>query len=408
VRVLLVHNRYRSAQPSGENAVVDAEAALLEEHGCTVERVEADSDDIEGWSGIRKATLPVRVVWSRDATREIRDAIARFEPDVVHVHNTFPLLSPAAVRAAKAAGAPVVLTFHNFRPLCAAGAFIREGRVCEDCIGSRAPFAALRHGCYRGSRVASAPLVAMSALHRALGTWTDCVDVALFPSEFARAKYIRAGWPADKCVVKYNTAPDLGRVREGAGEGFVAVSRLSAEKGIDLLVDAWREAFPDGRATLTIIGSGEDEAQLKERASGLDSIRFVGQLPRERVMAEILRARALLIPSRCYEVFPRVAAEAYSAGVPIIATATGALAEIVQHEETGLLVDPDSNRALASALQRLHASPLEAMAFGAGARRAYEDRYGPEPTTEALLGFYARATVAGNAPLRRVTEKVTA
>jgi glycosyltransferase involved in cell wall biosynthesis len=147
VRVLLVHNRYRSAQPSGENAVVDAEAALLAEHGCIVERLEADSDDIEGWSGIRKATLPVRVVWSRDATREIRDAIARFEPDVVHVHNTFPLLSPAAVRAAKAAGAPVVLTFHNFRPLCAAGAFIREGRVCEDCdtAATAARVSRLRH-----------------------------------------------------------------------------------------------------------------------------------------------------------------------------------------------------------------------------------------------------------------------
>ena len=392
MKVLLVHNRYRSSQPSGENAVVDYEAGLLAEHGCDVERLEADSDEIADWSALRRVTLPARVVWSRDGAGAVRDAVSRFRPDVVHFHNTFPLFSPAAIRAAKSAGAPVVMTFHNFRPLCAAGAFIRDGQVCEDCLHRRAPVAALRYGCYRGSRTASVPLVAMSAVHRALGTWTDCVDVILFPSDFARQKYVAAGWPAHKCIVKYNTAPDAGRTREGAGDGFVVVSRLSEEKGVDVLIDAWRDAFPSGGARLSIIGSGEDGEELQRRAAGLEGVEFLGRLPHAEALAHIATARAVVVPSRCNEVFGRVVAEAYSVGVPVIASRVGALAEIVVDERTGLHVEPGSRASVAQALQRLDADPAEAETFGHAARRAYDERYGPEATMAVLVDAYSRAS----------------
>jgi glycosyltransferase involved in cell wall biosynthesis len=388
--------------------VVDAEATLLAEHGCVVERLEADSDDIETWSSLRKATLPAKVVWSRDGTRAVRDAIARFEPDVVHFHNTFPLLSPAAIRAAKDLGVPTVLTLHNFRPLCAAGSFMREGRVCEDCVDKRAPTAALWHGCYRGSRAASAPLVAMSALHRALGTWTADVDVSLFPSHFALGRYVNAGWPVDRCVVKYNTAPDTGVIRDGAGDGFVVVSRLSAEKGVDHLIDAWGEAFPDGGAKLSIIGSGEDAEELRRRASGLKGVEFLGLLPNPEVLARMARARALVIPSRWYEVFPRAVVEAYSLGVPVIATSIGSLAEIVEDGRTGLHVALGSLQSLADALRRIQIHPEEAITLGRLARLAYDERYGPTPTMDALLRVYRRAIRTAAGSRRQALDRATA
>jgi glycosyltransferase involved in cell wall biosynthesis len=408
MRVLVVHNRYRSAQPSGENSVVDYEAALLAEHGCVVERFEADSDEIASWSMSQRATLPGRVVWSPAAAKGVKAAIARFEPDVVHFHNTFPLLSPAAIRAAKSTGVPVVLTLHNFRPICAAGTFTRGGRVCEDCLHRVAPFGAVRHGCYRESRTASLPLVAMSAVHRKLGTWTEHVDALLFPSEFARAKYVEAGWPARKCFVKYNTAPDTEGLRSGVGQGFVCVSRLSWEKGVDLLVDAWREAFPDDETTLTVIGSGPDEHELKQRAAGIASIEFAGRLSHEDTIQRIARARALVIPSRCFEVFPRVVAEAYSVGVPVIASRIGSLAEVVDDGHTGLHVELGSPRSLARALQRLETAASEALVLGRAARRAYDERYGPRASADDLLRAYASVCRTPGAVAQHTCEEVKA
>ncbi|MGH3076057.1 MAG: glycosyltransferase, partial [Gaiellales bacterium] len=162
MRVLVVHNRYRSAQPSGENAVVEEETALLREAGAVVELLSVESDDIAGWPAAKRLTLPARVVWSRDGARAVRRAIAGFRPDVVHAHNTFPLLSPAALRAAHGTGVRVVQTLHNFRPLCPAATFLRDGRVCEDCLG-RVPIPAVVHGCYRSSRAATLPIAVKDA-----------------------------------------------------------------------------------------------------------------------------------------------------------------------------------------------------------------------------------------------------
>ena len=214
MRVLVVHNRYRSAQPSGENAVVEEETALLREAGAVVELLSVESDDIAGWPAAKRLTLPARVVWSRDGARTVRRAIAGFRPDVVHAHNTFPLLSPAALRAAHGTGVRVVQTLHNFRPLCPAATFLREGRVCEDCLG-RVPIPAVVHGCYRSSRVATLPIAVKNALHSAIGTWSTAVDTYITPSEFARSRYLKAGWPADRIVVKFNTAPDPGSASSG-------------------------------------------------------------------------------------------------------------------------------------------------------------------------------------------------
>jgi len=388
VRVLIAHNRYRSAQPSGENVVVDDEARLLAEHGCEVELLQTHSDEIADWPAHRKALLPARTVWSRQGRRLVADAIERFRPDVVHVHNTFPLLSPTALRAARASGAAVVATMHNFRPLCAAATFVRDGKVCTSCLG-RGPLPAIVHGCYRNSRVATLPLAASISAHRVAGTWRTSVDRYVFPSSFARSLYVQAGWAPERLVVKPNTAPEPGIARTGAGRGFVALARFSHEKGLDTLLDAWRDAGID--EPLTLIGSGELEHELRARAQGLRSVEVAGRLPHAEALARLATARALVVPSRWFEVFPRTIVEAYALGVPVIASRIGSLADVVDDGTTGMLFEPSQPAALATALHALAGNDALTQQLGRQARRRYEDELAPGPTTRRLLEIYEAA-----------------
>ena len=388
MKVLIAHNRYRSAQPSGENAVVDDEARLLAAHGCDVELVQVRSDEIADWPAQKKALLPARTVWSRTGRRIVADAIERFGPDVVHVHNTFPLLSPTALRAARASGAAVVATLHNFRPLCGAATFERDGKVCTSCLG-RTPLPGIVHGCYRDSRLATVPLAAMIATHRVVGTWRNSVDRYVVPSEFARSLYVRAGWAPERLLVKPNTAPDPGLVRTGAGRGFVALSRFSHEKGLDTLLDAWRTAAID--EPLTLIGAGDLDGELRARAHGLRNVEFTGQLSQRDALGRLAGARALVVPSRWFEVFPRTVVEAYALGVPVIASHIGSLADIVEDGVTGLHFEVDSPAALAASLRALASGDALTTQLGRQARRHYEDELAAGPSTQRLLAVYGEA-----------------
>jgi glycosyltransferase involved in cell wall biosynthesis len=392
MRVLVVHNRYRSAQPSGENAVVDEETELLAEHGCDVARLELDSDAIADWSLLRRAALPGRVVWSLSGYRATAEAIRRTRPDVVHFHNTFPLFSPSALWAARRSGTPVVQTLHNFRALCPAATFMRDGRVCESCLG-RLPLPAVRHGCYRGSRSATASVALLDGVHAALGTWRRCVDVFVAVSGFMRAKYVQAGWPAGRIVVKYNTVRAPGGEAPERDGRFVCISRLSAEKGVGVLLDAWQQAFPGGDVQLSIVGAGEQEAELRDQAASLPGVEVCGFLPRAATLRVLAGARAAVVPSLSYEGFPRVVAEAFSLGVPVVASRLGSLPEIVEHGRTGLLVEPASPAALAAPLRLLAASGTVRDALGSEARAAFAERFSPERTTRQLVDIYERCLV---------------
>jgi glycosyltransferase involved in cell wall biosynthesis len=290
----------------------------------------------------------------------------------------------------------VVQTLHNFRPLCPAATFLRAGRVCEDCLG-RVPLPAVIHGCYRSSRAATLPIAVKDALHSAIGTWSSAVDTYITPSEFARSRYVKAGWPADRIAVKYNTAPDPGPPQPAYDGGFLCLSRLYPEKGVDLLLDAWGQAFPGGGERLRIVGSGELDAELRRRAEPLAGVGFTGQLPRDEGLRILSEARALIIPSRWYEVFPRIVAEAYALGIPVVASRLGSLAEIVHDGETGILFEPEDAGGLAQALRRLAGDPAEARRLGAEARREYDRNLTPQATVDRLLEIYAPAR-AGRAP----------
>jgi glycosyltransferase involved in cell wall biosynthesis len=397
MRVLVVHNRYRSGQPSGENAVADEEAGFLAAAGCEVSRLTVESDEIATWSRARKATLPARVVWSPGAGRLVRQAVERHAPDVVHFHNTFPLLSPAALLAARRAGAAVVATVHNFRLLCPAGTLLRDGRPCEACVG-RVPVASVQHGCYRDSRIATVPLAAATAIHGVAGTWHRVADRLIFPSAFARAKHIEAGWPAHRLVVKHNGAAEVETLRNGPGHGFVCLARLEPEKGVAELLQAWSAAFPTAADHLTIIGSGSEADRLRAAATQRTDVSFTGALVHDEALAHLARARAVVVPSRWYEIFPRVVAEAYARGVPVIATRIGSLAEIVREGHTGILAD--SSEHLATALSSMAASDDLAVELGRGARALYEEELSPRLTADRLLEIYRDAIAERGAAAR--------
>ena len=328
MKVLLVHNRYRSAQPSGENAVVEEERSMLDERGVETHLLTVESDAIAGWPPWRKATVPGRVIWSEAGAQGVRDRIDDLRPDVVHFHNTFPLLSPSALWAASASGARVVKTLHNFRPICPSGMLFRDGHVCEECVG-RAPLppCAMPVTEVRERRRYRwrSP---MRCTARA-GTWQRCVDAYITPSAFARTRYVAAGWPPEQLVVKYNTVRDVALRRDVPGRGFVCLARLGPEKGVAVLLDAWAGAFPDGGEGLTVIGSGELERELRSIAENIPGVVMTGQLGREDALEHVRRARAVVMPSIWYEVFPRTVVEAYALAVPVVASRLGSMTEVV-------------------------------------------------------------------------------
>ncbi len=391
MKILIGHNYYQ--QPGGEDQCVAAEIALLRAHGHEVVPYFLHNDAIDGMGRLEAAA---RTLWSRPARREVRELIRTHRPDVAHFHNTFPLMSPAVYHAARAEGVPVVQTLHNFRLLCPNALFFRDGRVCEDCLGKSVPWPGVVHHCYRNSRGASTAVAALLATHRALGTWRHAVDVYIALTRHGRGKFIEGGLPAERIVVKPNFVyPDPG---PGAGTGGYAlfVGRLSAEKGLETLLAAWKHLA--GRVPLTIVGDGPLAPLVAEAAAGDASIRWLGSRPLEEVYTLLGEAAFLVLPSRCYESFGRVAVEAFSRGTPVIASRLGAMAELVEHGRTGLHFEASDAAGLAAQVQRLLADPGERGRMRAAARREFELHYTAEANYRSLMGIYEQALRAAGGP----------
>ena len=306
MNVLVLHSRYSTGPSSGENRVVDDEVALLRAHG---HEVRLWSPDPPADTAYERAALGARAVWSRASVAHVRTLAAELRPDVIHVHNLYPMLSPAVLRTA---AAPVVMTLHNYRLMCLPATFLRDGRTCEDCLG-HGPWRGVVHRCYRGSAAGSASLATALALHRRAGTFRR-VTRFLAVSEFVRTKHIEAGIEPDRIAVKPNFVDPLPR-RQGPGEYFLFLGRLAPEKGVGPLIEAWRE-IP---ARLVVVGDGEERARLA--ATAPSTVEFHDAVPGDQVGPYLARARALVVPSIWYEGAPRTITEAYAAGVPVIAIA---------------------------------------------------------------------------------------
>ena len=377
MRVLILHSRYLSGPASGENRVVDDEASLLEDRGHDVAMW---SPTVEERSGLGMARTAIETVWSRPATEHVVGLIRQHRPDVVHVHNVFPALSPAVFRAVPRT-VPVVVTLHNFRMSCLSGNLYREGTICHDCVG-HVPWPGVAHRCYRGSTAASAVLGTSITLHRSLRTF-DHVRLFLAVSDFLRDHHVRTGLAADRVAVKRNFAWP-SEPRRGPGTTFLYAGRLVPEKGLETVVRAWA----DVDAPLLIVGEGDEEPRLRSIAP--PNVEFRSTVPGEEVAALVRDARAMLVPSEWYETASRTVLEAYAAGVPVLASRIGALPEVVTDDRTGYLVTPGDRGAWADAARRL-LSDDRSVSLGANALRAWRERFGPDAAIEALEGAYERA-----------------
>ena len=378
--VVAVHNRYR--EPGGEDVVFDQQAALLEANGHRVTRLEATHDDVAALSSGRLATS---LFWNRDWARRVGEAVERTGATVVHFHNTFPLVSPAAYYAARAAGAAVVQTLHNYRLICPGSVLLRDGRPCEDCVGSPLAWRSVVHGCYRGSRVESAGVAAMTAAHRLAGTWERRVDAYIALGPFARERFVAGGLPEERIHVLPNHLTSDPGVGEHSGDYLLYAGRLSPEKGIPVMVEAWRGL--EGRIPLRIIGGGALGPDALGRPPGVE---WLGPRPREEVLAAMRGARALVFPYLSYENSPMSVVEAFATGLPVIASRTPS-SWMVEHGATGLLFDPGSAEALRATVERAWKDPAGLRAMGAAARREYERSHTARGAYERLTAIYGRA-----------------
>jgi glycosyltransferase involved in cell wall biosynthesis len=379
MRVLVLHSRYLSDQLSGENRTVDDEVRLLREAGHDVHLWSPSPERLQGRELVRTG---LRAVWSRHSASHVAELIRRRRPQVVHCHNLFPVLSPTVLRAARKAPA-VVATLHNYRLLCLPATFVRNDKICEACL-RRLPWRGVLYRCYRNSAPGSAALATSLGAHRALGTF-DGVSLFLAVSAFVRDKHVQAGFAPERIHVKPNFARETPQ-RRGPGDYYVFLGRLSAEKGLDRLLDAWHVCQPLGQ--LLIVGDGPDRVRLSRRAPA--GVEFRGVVAAEHVPGILARARALVLPSVTYEGAPRSVLEAYAAGVPVIASAVGALPELVEDGVSGLLVRSADAGAWGAAFQKLAADDF-AQRLGGGARRIWRERYSPKRGLAELENAYAFA-----------------
>ena len=378
MRILVAHNAYQHR--GGEDAVVDAEIGLLRDYGHMVEVYRQHNDALKHMS---RAVAAVSTVWSRYSAQEVDRTCQRFMPDLIHVHNTFPLISPSLYWIAAKRNIPVVQTLHNFRLLCPQAIFLRDGKICEDCIG-RLPWRAVTRKCYRASATQTTVLVSMLAAHRALGTYRQRVTRYIALNTFARDKYVAGGLPAKLFHIKPNFIGNTSTPLWSDRRGGLYVGRLSVEKGVDVLADAVR-IVPE--ASIEAIGAGP----LQELAGQVFGARYLGFRPLDDILQRMRSAQFLVVPSICYENSPRSIVEAFSSGLPGIASRLGALIDIVHDGVTGLLFEPGDAADLATKIRWANAHPEEMIRMGKAARAEYEARYTPERNHEMLMTIYEDA-----------------
>jgi glycosyltransferase involved in cell wall biosynthesis len=394
MKILLVHNAYQ--QPGGEDIAFGQERQLLERSGHQVLAYCRSNAEIVDLSPLRRLALLKQVVWATDTRREMARLIRREKPDLVHVHNTFLMVSPSVYAACKEECVPVVQTLHNYRLLCPAATFYRDGHVCEECAEHNLGHG-VAYGCYRQSRAQTAAVALMLEVHRLLRTWTKMVDGYVALTEFARRKFVAGGLSPERVFTKPNFLyPDPG-ARVDSGQYALFVGRLSPEKGLETLLAAWR--LLRGRIPLVVVGAGPLGAQLAAQAAQhrLSNLSWRGYLTRAETCRAIEGASFLLHPSGCYENFPMSIVEAFACGVPVICSPQGAMQEIVADGRTGLHFTAGDAQDLARKVEWAWTHPEQMAEMGKEARREYETKYTAEKNYSLLTDIYQRVIEAHRA-----------
>lgn len=384
MKIVVIHNTYQ--RPGGEDVVVAAECRLLQLRGHEVVTFRRSNQELEQMSKPRQLLLVKDIVYSEESKRNLRDLLEKEEPDLVHVHNTFLMISPSVYEACREMDVPVVQTLHNFRLLCPAYTLARNGRVCEECV-DRGLWRSVFHGCYRDSHLMTAAVAMMLQVHRFRGTWNDQVDGYVALSDFARRKFIEGGLPARKLHVKPNFVfPDPGE-REKPGDYALFVGRLSPEKGLSTLLAAWEKLH--SRIPLMLVGDGplRESLEAEARARNLRDVAFLGWLPAEETRLAMKNASFTITPSICYE-GPMSIAESFACGTPVLCSDLGGMQEIVDHHRTGLHFAAGDAEELAATVEWAWAHPSRLAAMGKEARGQYEACYTPERNYARLMQIY--------------------
>lgn len=393
MKICLVHNFYQSASPSGEDTVFRNEVELLKKNGINVITYEKHNDEIKDYGLWDKFLLSFKNIWSKRTYRELKALLKKERPDIAHFHNIWYLISPSAYYACKDAGIPVVQTLHNFRYFCVNGLLMRDGRICEECIG-KLPWRGARYGCYRGSRLYSIPIALTEGIHSIAGTWKNKVDAYIALTEFGKKKFIECGLPSDRIFVKPNFLPDPPEPNYSQNGYGIFLGRISVEKGLNILIDVINIVRLNSKnhASLKIIGDGPLKENLERttRDRKMNEIEFLGKKNFHECMELLQQSRFLVLPALCYENFPLVIREAYACGKPVIASRLGAMAKLVEDGRTGLLFEPGNPEDLADKIQWMTEHETECTEMGKNARKVFEEKYTAEKNFDILMNIYKK------------------
>lgn len=382
MKILQVHNYYQYS--GGEDVVLKNEFDLLTSYGNEVIQYTKTNKEINDYSLIQKANLFFEISYSKQTYRDVSDLIKRHRPDICHVHNIIPLISPSVYYACSDNDVPVIQTLHNYRLLCSNAYLFRNGKICEECIGKRL-YNSVKYGCYRNSKLQTFLLAKILENNKKWETWNTKIDKYIVITEFAKNKFIEGGLPKDKLTVKPNFLFKDPGFRYEIQENFLFMGRLDVTKGIHILL----AALKDINKNIKILVAGD--GPLKSEIENVKEIKYLGFHPIDDLIKIIQSSIALIFPSIWYECFPMSILEAFACGKPVIASNIGAMAELIQDGKTGLLFELGNSYDLAQKINWAFTHKEEMRWMGMNARKEYEEKYTPEKNYKILIDIYEDA-----------------
>ena len=381
MRILICHNTYQIA--GGEDTVVAAEQALLKKHGHEVKLYQVSNDKIEGI--IPKIQTALQISYSEKAKQELTEQLIQFSPDIVHFHNTFPLLTPSVYDACIEASIPSIQTLHNYRTICPGALLMRDGKICEKCITSSA-YNAVKYGCYRDSSLQTLAVAHLVNQHRAKDTWNQKVTRYIALTQFAKNKFSEAGFTPSLIRVKPNFI-ELNELPKPSNKQSFAlfVGRISEEKGIQTLISA----FEKNGIPLKVAGDGPLLESLIN--SSPNNIEILGRQNTEEIYKLMRKAQFMVMPSQWYEGFPMVIVEAFAHGLPVLCSKLGAMEEIITDNETGVHFTSGDTEELSHKANELFNNPEKCFEMGKNAQQQYIENYNADTNYHQLISIYKEA-----------------
>lgn len=381
----MVHNYYQ--QSGGEDEVFKNEIEILRNNNVEVSIYTISNSDIDNISKVEKIKTGVNAIWSYKQYKNIISILAKHKPDVVHIHNFFPLISPSIFYACSNMKIPVVQTLHNYRLICPAATFLRENKVCEDCL-TGSLYNSVKHGCYRESKVQTIPVATMISINRVIKTWKNKVSRYIALTDFAKGKFVQAGIEEQLITVKPNFVIEPSTINDRRDNFLLFVGRISPEKGVGILLNAWSNIKDKKGMKLIIIGDGPDKDKFAKLYEEHEDIIFKGKIDHSKIINYMSRARFLLVPSIWYEGFPMTILEAYSVGTPVIASKIGSLQEVVKDSVTGFHFEKGSIDSLSKVIEEaLFYKNYENLVNQT--KKEYLNKYTPTVNAKMLMGIYS-------------------